>query len=685
MVNTCREQDKCFICKQHVFDKNRPENHYQQYHPISMNEGRLPNRILPCASWDHPEPSLFQYSRCIWMAIDKLSINDLLMANIPGASQHEDSSNEEPIDPQQPDLICTADPTKTKAHRQVVGVDNAWRKAYGRASKLYNKHHKYSAQWNPWHPFRSAHDIQHAQSFSQQMESSIDQRLRCGLDNFKIESFQSADALGKLLSELDFGPGNMSCIEDDSHIFGTLYYSDIFKCIQLLLAHLPFQAHLNCELLRLADSVDCWIYRKINTGDEWWDTQDQFPARAMILPVICACDKTYLTKISGDQDGWPLDLTIANIRRDVHQVPKQHSLILVRLIPRPQKGGGNIEEAWHTPVGTVLSQLRHLDITGPGFKRDCADGFQRQCYPLLVAWVGDYPEQVLVAQVSYGSCPICGIPKDVRMGHSTLRSLDNSRSQHISWDLLVDINMSTLHSLGVHPIRNQFSQYPLCNVYWLWKPDELHLLLMGFVKDLLNWLLKYLKAWNVKNQLDNQFTSVPPYPDLQHFSKPFDSLKSGPWQGTEICEKIRSLAVNCTPLLVCSNDDGRTAAEMASDGMVMAASWACCESSLLVSQQNHSDISLRALHDALKRLYKTKGSFERRKWRSLRRPKQRICSQRNRMSDANKWSVRSVLQWRPLCMGLKRFPQQTIGNLTCAGIEPDMRQPLGQMLIISRQ
>jgi len=71
--------------------------------------------------------------------------------------------------------------------------------------------------------------LQQAQSFTKQTKTWIDQHLRRGLDNYKIESFQSADALRKLLSELDFGLGNDSCIDDDSHIFGTLFYRDIFK------------------------------------------------------------------------------------------------------------------------------------------------------------------------------------------------------------------------------------------------------------------------------------------------------------------------------------------------------------------------------------------------------------------------------------------------------------------------
>jgi hypothetical protein len=138
---------------------------------------------------------------------------------------------------------------------------------YGKATGLYNKHRKDSEQWNPWHPFRSAHDFQHAQSLSQQTKTWIDQHLRRGLDNYKIKSFQSADALRKLLSELNFGLGDDSWIEDNSHIFGTFYYRDNFKCIQFLLAHLPFQAHLDFELVRLADSEGRRMYSKMNTGD----------------------------------------------------------------------------------------------------------------------------------------------------------------------------------------------------------------------------------------------------------------------------------------------------------------------------------------------------------------------------------------------------------------------------------
>jgi len=73
---------------------------------------------------------------------------------------------------------------------------------------------------------------------------------------------------------------------------------------------------------------------------------------------------------------------------------------------------------------------------------------------------------------------------------------------------------------------------------------------------------------------------------------------------------ITTLAVNCATILVCTNDDEKTAAETASDGMVMGTVRVLCEFSLLVPQQTRSDLSLTALDDALKGLYLKKGAFQ---------------------------------------------------------------------------
>ena len=135
--------------------------------------------------------------------------------------------------------------------------------------------------------FQTAHDCQQAQSVSLQTQTWFDQHLQCALDNFNIESFQSADALRRLLSILNIGLRNDIWIEDHLRIVGTLYYRDISKCIKFYLAHLPHQAHLDFERVRLADLESRRTYSEMNRGDLRWDTQHQLPAGATIVPVIC--------------------------------------------------------------------------------------------------------------------------------------------------------------------------------------------------------------------------------------------------------------------------------------------------------------------------------------------------------------------------------------------------------------
>ena len=394
-----------------------------------------------------------------WPSMRK-STNGPTTDNVPGAPTPEDTPNNETIDLQKPDLTCTPDPTQTKAHREVVGVENAGEQVYGKVTGLCNKHCKYSEQWNPWHPFQSADNFQPAQSFSQQRKRWRDQHLRRGLDNFNIESFQSADALSKHLSQLDFGLGEDSWIKGHSHIFGTIYCSDIVKCLQLLWAHLPLLVHLDLEPGSISDLEHCRIYSEMNTATWWYDMRDQLPVRAMIVLVICASSNTHLTSFSSAQYAWPLYVTIGNNQQDFRRTPTKRACIHIGLITCHLTGAKNTDEEWHSEVGTVLSLLRNLDMTGPGLSWHCTDGLQRQCHPLFVAWVGDHPEQVMFSQGPDGSGPMCEIPKGVPMGHSTLGPLNNPRDQDAYSDLVEETSIDVLYTLGVYPIRNQFWRYP---------------------------------------------------------------------------------------------------------------------------------------------------------------------------------------------------------------------------------
>ena len=173
----------------------------------------------------------------------------------------------------------------------------------GEATSLYDKHRK--PNWNLWHPFANAFDYQQARALGTQSKIWVKEYLRRGLDDFHMTSFQTASELWELLRCLDFGLGAESWLQVPGK-YGNIYCRDIFKCIQFLLGHLPFAEHLDFAPVQLYDSADHRIYSEMNSGEWWWETQEQLPDGATILPVIFASDKTHLTNCSGDKSTWPL-------------------------------------------------------------------------------------------------------------------------------------------------------------------------------------------------------------------------------------------------------------------------------------------------------------------------------------------------------------------------------------------
>lgn len=152
---------------------------------------------------------------------------------------------------------------------------------------------------------------------------------------------------------------------------------------------------------------------------------------------------------------------------------------------------------WHLPC--LLSGAAVL----PGLLWDCAIEFQRQCNNLLAVWVGDYVEQVIVALVSNGLYHICEIDIGIPFGHSTFQPPINRRDQYNCFEHLIEFRYDALCTLYVHPMHDQFWQYPVCHFAWHWQPYELHQLQREIVMDLLNCLLQYLKARNDKDECVN--------------------------------------------------------------------------------------------------------------------------------------------------------------------------------------
>jgi len=70
------------------------------------------------------------------------------------------------------------------------------------------------------------------------------------------------------------------------------------------------------------------------------------------------------------------------------------------------------------------------------------------------------------------------------------------------------------------------------------------------------------------------------------------------------------VAITCDPLIISCNDIEKSVVDAAFDEMVIGAVFVLCEFSLLVSSQNHHDLSLKALNNPLNNFEMELNSFQ---------------------------------------------------------------------------
>ncbi len=121
-------------------------------------------------------------------------------------------------------------------------------------------------------------------------------------------------------------------------------------------------------------------------------------------------------------------------------------------------------------------------------------GVVHHVHPLLAAYAGDYPEQVLVTCIKSGECPKC---------HALRNKLDDSESFKEPRDIqAVDDALAKVSGdyqifkrackqARIKPIAQPFwDQLPFLNIFQAITPDILHQLHQGVFKHIISWLVK---------------------------------------------------------------------------------------------------------------------------------------------------------------------------------------------------
>jgi hypothetical protein len=254
--------------------------------------------------------------------------------------------------------------------------------------------------------------------------------------------------------------------------------------------------------------------------------QTTIPAGGTVLPIILATDKTQLTAFSGEHSSYPVYMSIGNIAKHVRRQPSQRAFRLIGYLPtaKPDETNMSAEQSrllrarlFHKAMEVVLQPL--FSAADTGILLPDANGAVRLCFPILAAYVADYPEQCLVTSIRYGqTCPKCKTAvgdfggqkvSEPRRPDDTLETIERARRATTG-----AAREKILKDAGLNNVIPFWAKWPHANAHASISPDGLHQVIQGVGAHLIQWLTKIVG----EKELDARMSRLPPAHDLRNFS-----------------------------------------------------------------------------------------------------------------------------------------------------------------------
>ncbi|KAG1833658.1 hypothetical protein DFJ58DRAFT_719411 [Suillus subalutaceus] len=316
----------------------------------------------------------------------------------------------------------------------------------------------------PWAPFEDAEEWGLAQWLVQNLgQTWTDEFLK-----LRIVSFHNNRSFLQRVDKLPHGPGwscqkvNVcgNCEDEDGELLQEeveLWSRDPVECVKELIGNTGFKADMAYSPARAyADrGGQHRVMDEMWTADWWGEKQKALPEGATIAPIILSSDKT----------------TLSQYRLFHH---------CMALLLHPLIAAGN-----------------------DGVKMVYADSWICRVYPILAAYVADFPEQCLVA--------CC---KEIEERGDALHS--EMRDPKTTKDILQSIYKPFLADM------------PHADIFLAFTPDLLHQVHKGVFKDhLVRWCQQIIG----EEEMDARFKAMPDYPGLHHFKKGISTVKQ--WTRSE--------------------------------------------------------------------------------------------------------------------------------------------------------
>jgi hypothetical protein len=211
-----------------------------------------------------------------------------------------------------------------------------------------------------------------------------------------------------------------------------IWYRDPLQLVHNLLANRDFDNEFDYMPFREFDAKKKRRWRDFMSGDWAWKEADiiaNIPNThgTLLVPLILGSDKTTVSVATGQNEYYPVYLSIGNVRNNVRRAHR-NALVLLAFLAIPKSKLHSCGQCWsnffyiadkqhsddiayrrfrrrlfHSSLTTILSSVR-LAMTVPEIVRT-PDGHLRRVIYSLGPYIADYPEQALLACVVQGWCP----------------------------------------------------------------------------------------------------------------------------------------------------------------------------------------------------------------------------------------------------------------------------------------
>ncbi|KAF8836285.1 hypothetical protein BDN67DRAFT_992173 [Paxillus ammoniavirescens] len=251
-------------------------------------------------------------------------------------------------------------------------------------------------------------------------------------------------------------------------------------------------------------------WKDFMSGNWVWDqadliAEDPETIGSMFIPIILSSDKTTVSVATGNNEYYPLYLSVGNMHNTVC-CAHQDAIVLIGFLAMPKttkEHAANTnfrkfhQQLFHSSVAKILESLKPA-MTKPKVVL-FGDGHYRRVIYGLGPYIADYKEQVLLACIVRGWCPKCLANRE---------HLDNDALHHFRDYTKVLVEEGTLGELwddfsivgDLVPFTNDF---PRADIHQLIAPDLLHQIIKGTFKDhLVDWVEKYIRDQHTKRQAD---------------------------------------------------------------------------------------------------------------------------------------------------------------------------------------